>query len=204
MPTDPSAHQRGIINRYYEHHDTIQSNKLGELLSELYLVEDEKRAMKLWGKAQTALMRMGVDANQAAKIAGDRDIQGLAKLIGDADAGRVKQTDPEHIKTHDERRAESVADGRTIKQMQAEQAAAGGFDSLDEENLKRAVREFKRKLKTMRRDDESRLGSKYVTSGRGSGITAIAPPNKFPPAVWAKLVELGRLKRVGKGLYELP
>ena len=41
-------HQQNIIKRYYEHHDTIQSNRLSEMVSELWLVKDEKPQVKLW------------------------------------------------------------------------------------------------------------------------------------------------------------
>lgn len=98
----------------------------------------------------------------------------------------------------------SAADGRTIRQMQQEKAAAGGYDSLEDANLKRALRAFRKKLKSARLDDESRLGNRYVTSGRSSGICAITPPAQFPVIVWNKLVELGRLKRSGQGTFELP
>ena len=70
--------------------------------------------------------------------------------------------------------------------------------------LRKALKAFRKKLKTIRRDDESKLGSKYVTYGRASGITAIEPPREYPPAVWAKLVELKRLCKAGQGTYELP
>ena len=88
--------------------------------------------------------------------------------------------------------------------MRAEKAAEGGYDSLEEPNLKRALRAFRKKLKTIRRDDESRLGNRYVTSGRSSGITGITPPKEYPMEVWNKLADLGRLKRAGQGTFELP
>ncbi|MCC6680115.1 MAG: hypothetical protein IT445_04340 [Phycisphaeraceae bacterium] len=88
--------------------------------------------------------------------------------------------------------------------MKADLAAESGRDSLDEPNLKRALKAFRKKLKLMRLEDESRLGNRYTTSGRTSNITAITPPHDYPPAVWQKLVELGRLKNAGQGTYQLP
>ncbi len=210
MAKEFTPHQKKIVDRYYQHHDTIQSNKLSELVSELWLCEDEKAAVKLWGKAQVALMRLGVDANTVAQVVGKRDMEGLAKLVADADAGGGGKAGepanpapgmPGHVAPP---RVTSAADGRTIKQMQAEKAAEGGYDSLEEPNLKRALKAFRRKLKTLRRDDESRLGNRYVTSGRSSGITAITPPTEYPAAVWNRLAELGRLKKAGQGTFELP
>jgi len=100
--------------------------------------------------------------------------------------------------------ARSLADGRTIAQAKREQYAAAGTDSLEQANLKRALKAFRRKLKTLRREDESRLTGRYVTRGETSAITAITPPNEFPPAVWRELVRLGRLKAAGQGTYQLP
>jgi hypothetical protein len=220
---DFSPKQKKIVDRYYQNHDTIQSQKLGELVSELWLADEPKQATRLWGKAQVALMRLGVDATRVAAIVDQRDIEALAKLVKQADAGAAmgqagrteNQTPKDRERDRERDRAAgeaagkrdflpSVNDGRSIRQMQQERAAAAGHDSLSDENLKKALKAFRRKLKTMRRDDESKLGSKYVTSGKTSTISAIEPPRDYPAAVWQKLVELKRLCDAGRGLYELP
>jgi len=217
---DLSAHQEKIVKRYYEHHETIQADKLSDIVSELWLAEDEKAKTKLWGKAQVALMRLGVDATVVAQVVAQRDAQGLAKLVARVDAGgsasaRTGVPGPRGTgaakgtwkgQGPEPRRAGSVSvsDGRTIAQAKAERAAAGGYDGLDEANLKRALRAFRSKLKNLRREDESRLGGRYTSAGRKSGITAITPPDEYPGPVWDKLVELRRLNRAGQGLYELP
>ncbi len=68
-----------------------------------------------------------------------------------------------------------------------------------EEELKRAYKAFKKRLKLARLDDESGLsrGSKRST------IAGITPPNGFPPGIWEELVAQGRLKREGSGTYSL-
>jgi hypothetical protein len=71
------------------------------------------------------------------------------------------------------------------------------------EELKKALKAFKKRLKLARLDAESQISRRPVTSGRDSGIVAITPPNQFPPAVWDELVRLGRLKKAGHGMYEL-
>lgn len=194
-------HQKNIVKRYYEHHDTIQSNKLSEIVSELWLTENKKAQAKLWGRAQVALMRIGVDATQVANVVGCRDLEALAKLVSQSDAGNVPLSSSGSKK---QPRVPSVADGRTVGQMRAEKAAEGGYDSLDEPNLKRALKAFRKKLKTIRRDDESRLGGRYVSAGRTSNIRSITPPKEYPMPVWDKLANLGRLKHAGQGTFELP
>ena len=77
-------------------------------------------------------------------------------------------------------------------------------DSPSPEELRKAMKAFKKRLKLARLDDESSLGHGPMSSGRTSGIVAITPPNQYPRAVWDALVALGRLKYSGQGLYELP
>ena len=223
---DLSRHQEKIVKRYYQNQDTIQSTKLSEIVTELWLAEDEKAKTKLWGRAQVALMRLGVDATRVAKVVSDRDAEALAKLVQQADQGKAmgqagvgksasaapgtvhrgaRPSDDSEIKAIGARSmADQPGGARTISQMRAEKAAASGYDSLEEDNLKRALKAFRRKLKNYRRDDESRLGNRYVTSGRTSNISAIEPPHEFPTPVWEKLAELGRLKKTGGGTFELP
>jgi hypothetical protein len=76
-------------------------------------------------------------------------------------------------------------------------------DVLAPESLKRALKAFKKRLKLTRLDAESTLGGGPFSGGRSSGIVAIQPPSIFPRQVWDRLVELGKLRRVQGGLYEL-
>jgi hypothetical protein len=71
------------------------------------------------------------------------------------------------------------------------------------EELKAAFMAFKKRLKLTRLDEESRLGGGPLSSGRGSGIVAISPPNQFPQAVWDELVRQGKLKKMSGGTYAL-
>ena len=71
------------------------------------------------------------------------------------------------------------------------------------QDLKAALKAFKKRLKLTRLDAESNIAGGPLSSGRGSGIVAITPPNQFPPEVWAELVKQGKLKKAGGGTYEL-
>ena len=70
------------------------------------------------------------------------------------------------------------------------------------EELKRAMKAFKKRLKLARLDAESTLGRGAMSGGKDSGIVAIAPPHQYPKEIWEELVRRGRLKYVGQGLYE--
>jgi hypothetical protein len=71
------------------------------------------------------------------------------------------------------------------------------------EQLKAAMKAFKRRLKLTRLDEESKLSRSPTTKGQDSGIVAITPPYEFPAAVWEELVRQGKLKNAGHGMYEL-
>ena len=58
-----NPHQQGIVNRYYEHLDSMTAQKLGELVSDLYLAEGTAKAEKLWESAGRVLTK--TPANQA-------------------------------------------------------------------------------------------------------------------------------------------
>ena len=71
------------------------------------------------------------------------------------------------------------------------------------QELKAALKAFKKRLKLTRLDDQSRLGVGPMSSGRESGIVAITPPDQYPQAVWDELVRQGKLKKTSLRLYEL-
>ncbi len=76
-------------------------------------------------------------------------------------------------------------------------------ESPTPEELRKALKAFKKRLKLARLDAESGLGHGPTSGGKSSGIIAVMAPNQYPKAVWDKLVELGRLEYAGQGLYQL-
>ena len=76
-------------------------------------------------------------------------------------------------------------------------------ESPNPQELRKALKAFKKRLKLTRLDDESRLGGGPMSGGGQSAITAITPPTEYPQAVWEALAAQGRLRYAGHGLYEL-
>jgi len=74
---------------------------------------------------------------------------------------------------------------------------------IDPEELKRAMRAFKKRLKLTRLDNDSRLGHSPLSGAGKSEIIAIQPPSGFTREVWDELVVQGQLRNAGYGLYEL-
>lgn len=81
--------------------------------------------------------------------------------------------------------------------------AAAAPDVPTPETLKAAFKAFKKRLKLTQLDDASRIGHGPMSSGQGSSIAAITPPNQYPRAVWDELAKQGKLKSAGHGMFSL-
>jgi murein endopeptidase len=81
-----SPHQKGIVKRYYEHQDTLATQKLGEIVSELYLLTaepDPTKAERLWKSAHTALLNTRANRARVEKMVAERDLKALASLVNE-------------------------------------------------------------------------------------------------------------------------
>ncbi len=58
-----SPYQDKIIKRYYQNQDAIMLQKLGELVSDLYLAEGKAKA-RIWGRVAAALKNLKVPEDQ--------------------------------------------------------------------------------------------------------------------------------------------
>lgn len=73
----------------------------------------------------------------------------------------------------------------------------------NKEELKLALKAFRKRLKLNRLDDESRMGYGPMSTGGRSGVIAIRPPDQYADEIWQELARQGKLKHVGGGLYQL-
>ncbi len=71
------------------------------------------------------------------------------------------------------------------------------------EELRLAMKAFRKRLRLTRLDDESGLGYGPMSSGQQSNIVAITPPNQFSKAVWQELAKQGKLKQERGGFFSL-
>ena len=69
------------------------------------------------------------------------------------------------------------------------------------EELKFALKAFRKRLKVHQLDDECRIGHGALSSGGKWGIVGVRPPEQFPQQIWDILVEQGKLAYMGNGLY---
>jgi hypothetical protein len=78
-----TPHQKGIVRRYYEHRDALMHQKLAEIVSDLYLCEDEKKAERLWKSARTALLNAGAPKPRVETVIASRNLERLAALLAE-------------------------------------------------------------------------------------------------------------------------
>jgi len=208
-----SGFQRKIVNRYYEHLDTITMTRLAEAVSELYLCESEKKAQTLWKSVQTALEKTPVDPERVQKIVSQKNVAELAQVVDELSKLKpgdvaVQKPAPGFPGASASRGvpASAPAPAATPASTGAPGAAPAGDanDPLSPPNLKRAFDAFKKRIKLAKLDEESRLGRNPFSGGTKSDIVAIQPPREFPRTVWDELVKQGRLKTDGRGFYKMP
>lgn len=128
-----------------------------------------------WSLAERLVSRFPHDKSEASRVFKEKDSAGLDALV---------------------RTIEGVAEGA---QERADEAS-----TATKEEMSKALHAFRKRLKLARLSDESKLGGRYTSGGRTSGIDAIEPPNEFPQRVWRALVKEGLLIHTGQGFYAEP
>jgi hypothetical protein len=77
---DYSPYQQKIIKRYYNNHDSIQSQKLAEMVTEIYLAEG-KKLDRLWTRVGEMLTKLEFPATRIAHLLEKRDPALLAGVM---------------------------------------------------------------------------------------------------------------------------
>ncbi len=195
-----SGYQKGAINRYYEHRDTMAIQNLGELVSELFLCQDPAKAARLWERVAKALAHTDAQPDVVQKVMAKRDVTQLSQLVTELSAPQRGQKGRSTPGTPPP--PPSTPKAGVLSPPPAAGSSAP-VDPSDPQVLKRAMKAFRKRLKLTRLDEESKLGVGPLTGGKRSGVVAIVPPNQFPLAVWDQLVQQGKLKQSGRGFYAL-
>lgn len=85
---DLSSYQRKIVDRFYEHKDTIHATKLGELVSEIAIQTDAKKLDKLWKSAGEYLVKCGADPQTVAAAVPPRNLKLMGEIAGAVMSGK--------------------------------------------------------------------------------------------------------------------
>lgn len=80
---DYSQYQKAVISGYYNNLDTIMLDKLGELVTELYLADTKARQNRLWQRANKAMLKLKVPPAIIDHIMEKKDVEVLAKNLQD-------------------------------------------------------------------------------------------------------------------------
>lgn len=81
--TDYTPHQRRIIDRYYDQRDAIMLTKLSDLVSELYLAQNDRKRDQLWKRVAAAMKNLKVPETSAAHILEKKSPEVLAVHLKD-------------------------------------------------------------------------------------------------------------------------
>jgi hypothetical protein len=83
---DFSPYQQKIIKRYYRNFDSIKSQRLSELATELYLAEGKKRD-RLWGQVEQTLRKLEFPESRISHLLEKRDPALLVGILKELEAG---------------------------------------------------------------------------------------------------------------------
>jgi hypothetical protein len=87
MLDDFTPYQQKIIKRYYSNQDTLQRQRLAELVSELYLAEGAKR-QRTWKAAVVAMQKLGVPQSRIDHVLAQNDPALLAQVVKELEGRR--------------------------------------------------------------------------------------------------------------------
>jgi len=76
-----SDYQKDVISNYYKKINTIMLHKLSELVSELYTVDSQAKADKLWQRVHKAMVKLGIPEAIMNHIMEKKDVQVLARNL---------------------------------------------------------------------------------------------------------------------------
>ncbi|MDP6438421.1 MAG: hypothetical protein QGH74_02195 [Candidatus Brocadiia bacterium] len=77
-----TPYQKGVVRRYYDNKEAITYQKVAEIVSELYVCEDDKKAARLWKSVHKALLDLDAPKARVERLVANRDLEDLAKLAG--------------------------------------------------------------------------------------------------------------------------
>ena len=148
--------------------------QLEKLLAAIKAFPDPRRAAAEWKQAYALLKKTSAAGNHLDNVIASRNVDGFVKMID------------------------------SLRPASATDEPAPAAVTIDDATLRSALKSFRRRLKLMRLDEESRIDLRDpMSKGQGPQITAIEFPREHGPEVWAELVRRGVLRRTGPGLYEI-
>ena len=75
-----SRYQKSVISGYYNNLDTIMLQKLGELVTELYLADTQARRDRLWQRAHKAMLKLKTPPAIIDHIMDKKDVEIIPEI----------------------------------------------------------------------------------------------------------------------------
>ena len=85
QPRNYSPYQQKIIKRFYDNQDSLQHQRLAELVGELYLTEGKKKA-KAWADAAAAMVKLGVPQSRIDHLVKQGNPALVAEVVKELEA----------------------------------------------------------------------------------------------------------------------
>lgn len=85
-----TEYQSGLISRYYDNMSSVMLQKLSELVSELYLAENDAKKERLWQRVEKAMGNLGIKDGLKRHIMQKKDVEILAKNLQEWQAAENK------------------------------------------------------------------------------------------------------------------
>jgi len=78
-----TEYQQKLVKNYYKNIDGIMLDKLGEIVSDLFIAETESKQNRLWKRARQAMLNLKVPPSIIEHIMNKKDVKILAKNLSD-------------------------------------------------------------------------------------------------------------------------
>ena len=174
----------------------LQPQLVKELDAALAKLEstDPAAAGPHWGAMHKLLLKAKVDPQALMRIVGARDVAELKRAVARAKGEEVPEA-----------AGEGGAGGGGADSTGAGASASSAAHAPDIELpvLQDALRMFRKRLKLMQLDADSKIGHGPMSGTGQHRIQSMVPPRDFPIAVWEALARMGKLRREGDGFYSL-
>ena len=131
-----------------------------------------------WGEAHKLFLKTEIEPDRLAPMVIGRDLELFDRLV-------------------------AVLQGEDLPEEPVVEAVPD-LPEIPADTLRKAMKAFRRRVKLIRLDMESKLGVGPMSGGRTADFESIIPPQEFPREVWEALAADGRLEATGRGFYKLP
>ena len=153
-----------------------QQDIVDSIVSLTEQIKTSSEAGPLWGQLHKAFLKSTVDASVVAKIIMHTDVEELNKVVTQLQGGSDVTIEEEVV----------------------------SLPELEHETIVEALRVFRKRIKFMKLDHESKLGVGPLTGGKELKFDSVMAPHDFPMEVWKALARDGHLIDDGGGFFRIP